>query len=264
MAEEIPENLEIADELIAERRISEPQDLPSDMAPGTKTGLICGIAVGLLSGIFLSLVLESSSLGKTMGWVVGMASCLIAGVLFGFLIGSYKARALCYWIDTMNLWVGRIVCWMAVPMMLSIVIEVVCRTPIEWLGKPAQPTVWVYDVSRFLYGGMFMLGAGYALSRGVHIRADFIYRNWTARTQGTVDAVLYVIFYLPGLLAFFYISMEFAGEALFRGERGMDTAWMPYLWPIKSALPLGVFFLILQGVSELIKSLYAAQRGEWP
>jgi len=258
MAEEIPENLEIADELIAERRISEPEDLPADMGTGTAAGMLCGISVGVLTGIFLSLVLESTGLGKTMGWVVGIGSCVIAGALLGLSISGNKARGICFWVDTMNSWVGKIVCWMAVPMMLSIVYEVMARTLFT------APTMWVYDVSRFLYGGMFMLGAGYALSRGVHIRADFIYRNWQPKTQGLVDAILYVIFYLPGLLAFFYISTEFAGEALFRGERGMDTAWMPYLWPIKSALPIGVFFLILQGVSELIKSVYAAQRGEWP
>ena len=46
------------------------------------------------------------------------------------------------------------------------------------------PTMWAYDMSRFLYGALFMLGAGYALSKGVHIRADFLYRNFKTKTQG--------------------------------------------------------------------------------
>ena len=46
------------------------------------------------------------------------------------------------------------------------------------------PTVWAYDISRMVYGAMFVLGAGYALSKGVHIRSDFLYRKWSVRTQG--------------------------------------------------------------------------------
>jgi len=114
------------------------------------------------------------------------------------------------------------------------------------------------------YGAMFMLGAGYALLRGVHIRADFLYRNWTARTQGLVDTILYLGLYFPGMLVFLYMSIDYAGVSVIRGERGMDTAWMPYMGPIKSAIPVGALFLIIQGVSEVLKSIYAVQKGRWP
>jgi TRAP-type mannitol/chloroaromatic compound transport system permease small subunit len=49
-----------------------------------------------------------------------------------------------------------------------------------------------------------------------------------------------------------------------RGERGMDTAWMPYMWPIKTSLWFGIVFLLVQGVSELFKSYWAATKGKWP
>ena len=65
------------------------------------------------------------------------------------------------------------------------------------------PTMWAYDMSRFFYGALFMLGAGYALSKGVHIRADFLYRNFKVKTQGLIVFRLYLLFYFPGLLAFF-------------------------------------------------------------
>ena len=55
------------------------------------------------------------------------------------------------------------------------------------------PTMWAYDMSRFFYGALFMLGAGYALSKGVHIRADFLYRNFKTKTQGRIDFWLYLI-----------------------------------------------------------------------
>jgi TRAP-type mannitol/chloroaromatic compound transport system permease small subunit len=161
-------------------------------------------------------------------------------------------------IDWFSLWTGRIVCWLTVPLFLAMVYGVIARKFF------LAPTMWAYDMSRFLYGALFMLGAGYALSKGVHIRADFIYRNWSARTQGIVDATLYILFYFPGLITFLLMSTDFAYMAWYRGERGMDTAWMPYMGPIKTVLPVGVILLLIQGLSELLKSLYAARNNRWP
>ncbi len=161
-------------------------------------------------------------------------------------------------IDTFSLWVGRTVCWLTVPLMLAMVYEVLARKFF------LAPTMWAYDLSRMFYGALFMLGAGYALSKGVHIRADFIYRNWPARVQGLIDASLYIVLYFPGLLVFLYMATDFAYLAWYRGEKGMDTAWMPHMGPIKTALPVGVVLLLIQGVSELLKSIYAARHDRWP
>ena len=162
------------------------------------------------------------------------------------------------WIDTTSLWIGRIVCFLTLPLFSIMVYEVFMRYVF------VAPTMWAYDLSRMMSGALFMLGAGYALSKGVHIRADFIYRNFPVKVQGTVDAALYILFYFPGMLVFLWTAMDFAGVSWVRLEKGMDTAWMPYVAPIKSALPVGVAFLVLQGVSELLKSIYAATRGRWP
>ena len=109
-----------------------------------------------------------------------------------------------------------------------------------------------------------MLGAAYALSKGVHIRADFLYRNFKPKNQGKIDFWLYLLFYFPGLLVFLYMTIGFVGESIQRGEKGMDTTWMPYMWPIKSCLLIGIVFFLIQGISELFKSYWAATKGEWP
>ena len=169
--------------------------------------------------------------------------------------------AMAFWVSRIDLFshgVGRVVCWFVLPLFLAMVYEIVVRK--VWTA----PTLWAYDISRMLYGAMFMLGSAYALMRGIHIRADFLYRNWSVRTQGTVDLVLYLVLYFPGMLFFLYISSEFAWEAWARGERAGDTAWMPYVAPVRTSLPLGVLFLVIQGVSETLKSYYAMTRGRWP
>ena len=161
-------------------------------------------------------------------------------------------------IDKFSKWTGNIVCWITVPLIFGMVYEVLARKFF------LAPTIWAYDISRFLYGALFMLGAGYALSKGVHIRADFLYRNFKIKTQGIIDFTLYILFYFPGLLVFLYMTTGFLQESIMRGERGMDTTWMPYMWPIKTCLWFGIIFLLIQGVSELFKSYYAATKGKWP
>ncbi len=161
-------------------------------------------------------------------------------------------------IDKFSKWIGSIVCWILMPLIFAMTYEVLARKLF------LAPTIWAYDISRFLYGALFMLGAGYALSRGVHIRADFLYRNFKIKNQGLIDFWLYLLFYFPGLIVFFYMTFGFVVESIQRGERGMDTTWMPYMWPIKTCLLIGIIFLLIQGFSELLKSYWAAKKGEWP
>ena len=161
-------------------------------------------------------------------------------------------------IDKFSRWIGSVVCWILMPLIFAMTYEVLARKLF------LAPTIWAYDISRFLYGALFMLGAGYALSRGVHIRADFLYRNFKIKNQGLIDFWLYLLFYFPGLIVFFYMTFGFVVESIQRGERGMDTTWMPYMWPIKTCLLIGIIFLLIQGFSELLKSYWAAKKGEWP
>ena len=161
-------------------------------------------------------------------------------------------------IDKFSKIIGNIVCWITIPLIIGMVYEVLARKLF------LAPTIWAYDMSRFFYGALFMLGAGYALSKGVHIRADFLYRNFKVKTQGRVDFWLYLLFYFPGLIVFCYMTVGFVQESIMRSERGMDTTWMPYMWPIKTCLLIGIIFLLIQGISELFKSYYAATKGRWP
>ena len=161
-------------------------------------------------------------------------------------------------IDRFSKIVGNIVCWILIPLIFAMTYEVVMRKFF------LAPTIWAYDISRFLYGALFMLGAAYALSKGVHIRADFLYRNFKTKTQGFIDFWLYILFYFPCLIVFLYMTVGFVEESIRRGERGMDTTWMPFMWPIKTCLLLGIIFLLIQGISELLKSYWAYRKGEWP
>lgn len=161
-------------------------------------------------------------------------------------------------IDLFSLRVGLIACWLTVPVFVSMFYEVVARHFFS------SPTFWAYDISRMFAGAMFMLGAGYALSKGVHIRADFMYRNWSIRTQATIDLTLYILFYFPGLIGASWACYKYAYKSWSIMERSMDTSWMPLMYPIKFALFIGLVLLIIQGLSETLKCVYAVKNRRWP
>ncbi len=161
------------------------------------------------------------------------------------------ARWMVSHIDRLNNLVGKLTCLMLVPVIAAMVYEVVARKLF------IAPTDWAYDTSRMLSGAMFMLGAGYALMRGVHIRADFLYRNWKPQTQALVDLTLYLVFYMPAMLFFFWITFEYSVKAWVRWELTMDSALMAPLAPMRTAMPVGVFLLILQGLAEVLRAVHA-------
>lgn len=163
-----------------------------------------------------------------------------------------------YGIDTVARWSGNVFAWISVILMLMMVHHVLMRYVF------GEPTFWAYDLSYMLYGSMFMLGAAYTLYRQGHIRTDFLYRNWSARTQGILDTLFYVICFFPAMILFFEAGYEYAVRSWTMGERGYMSPWQPPIYHFKSAIPVAIVLLMIQGVSELLKSLYAVARGRWP
>lgn len=170
-------------------------------------------------------------------------------------------------IDIINEWAGRLTCLLLIPLIFSMVFEVVSRKAFAvftdyGMNELAReiglgPTLWAYDTSRMLGGVIFMAAAAYALMRGVHIRADFIYRNWSPKTQATVDATLYLLFYFPAMLFFTWTAFDYWWEAFIRSETAdTDSTWAPLLWPARLFMPLGAFLLLLQGLPELFRCFH--------
>lgn len=150
---------------------------------------------------------------------------------------------------------GVVVAWLMVPLVAAVVYEVVARYAF------AAPTIWSFDLTYMLYGAMFMLGAAYALRIGAHIRTDFFWERWSLRTRGVIDSIAYIVFFFPGIALFLWVGWDEAWYAYEIGELSEQTPWRPLLWPLKACVPLAAALLLLQGVSELTKSLFAAIMG---
>ena len=153
--------------------------------------------------------------------------------------------------DTTGTWIS----WLAVPLVLAVSYEVFARYLFS------APTIWSFDVTYMLYGTLFMLGAAYALHKGAHIRTDFFFERWSIRTKGMIDSIAYLVFFFPSLLVFLYISGEEGWYAFSIGETSEQTPWRPILWPFKMVVPLTCILLLIQGISETIKTVWAARTG---
>jgi len=150
---------------------------------------------------------------------------------------------------------GVCVAWLNVPLVIAVAYEVISRYAF------GAPTIWSFDVTYMLYGTIFMLGAAYALHKGAHIRTDFFYEKWSIRKKGVVDSISYIVFFFPSILMLMIASWSEAWYAYTINETSEQTNWRPLLWPFKAVVPLTCVLLLLQGVSELIKSFYAARTG---
>jgi TRAP-type mannitol/chloroaromatic compound transport system permease small subunit len=153
--------------------------------------------------------------------------------------------------DTTGVWVA----WLNMPLVLAVAYEVISRYVFN------APTIWSFDVTYMLYGTIFMLGCAYALHKGAHIRTDFFYENWSPRTRGMVDSISYIVFFFPSIIMLLAASGSEAWYSYTINETSEQTPWRPILWPFKGVVPLTCVLLLLQGVSELIKSFYAARTG---
>jgi TRAP-type mannitol/chloroaromatic compound transport system permease small subunit len=170
---------------------------------------------------------------------------------------EFRLRTWIVRIERIVTWSGKLCAWLIVPMIGALVYEVFSRYGFD------RPTMWAYDMTFMLYGSHFMLGAAYTLSKGAHIRTDFLYRLWSDRVQAIVDLSIYLIFFFPGFFFFLWVSIEFAAKSWEQGELITTSPWLPIVYPFKTVIPVTIALLMIQGVAESLKCVEAIKQGRW-
>ena len=159
-------------------------------------------------------------------------------------------------IDRITEWTGYAFAFLVIPLVLADTIEVFSRYVLN------APTVWALETTVMSYGALFMLGSAYALLKGAHIRTDIFWERFSDRRKGIIDCVAYLVFFLPTMAILFYLSFDDFIYAWSIDERSNYTPWRPVIWPLRGVVPLTALLLFLQGLSEFLKSLWAARTGE--
>ena len=127
-----------------------------------------------------------------------------------------------------------------------------------------KPTLWNFDFSMQMYGAILMMSGAYCLATEAHVRGDVIYRLFSQRTQAWIDLVLYFIFFFPGVIALAFYGYEYAAQAWKIKETSWGSPAQIQIYMVKSMIPAAGIMLIIQGVSEVFRSIICIKTGIWP
>jgi TRAP-type mannitol/chloroaromatic compound transport system permease small subunit len=161
-------------------------------------------------------------------------------------------------IDKISTWIGQFFSWLIVALTLMISWEVFSRYVLD------APHPWAFDVMSMMYGSLFMMAGAYTLSKNGHVRGDVLYGFFPPRLQAWLDLVLYILFFIPGVVALAWAGYGFAAESWAINEHSNVTANGPPVYPFKTILPIAGAFLLAQGLVEIVRCIVCIQQGEWP
>ena len=161
-------------------------------------------------------------------------------------------------IDKISTWIGQFFSWLIVALTLMISWEVFSRYALD------DPHPWAFDVMSMMYGSLFMMAGAYTLSKNGHVRGDVLYGFFPPRVQAWFDLILYILFFIPGVVALAYAGYGFAAESWAISEHSNITANGPPVYPFKTILPIAGAFLLAQGLVEIVRCIVCIKQGEWP
>src|ERR1700687_5150962 len=160
--------------------------------------------------------------------------------------------------DRVSTWAAKLTAWLIIALMLVVCVEVFKRYILN------SPDAWIYDINNMMYGTLFMMCGAYTLSQDAHVRGDFLYGSMKPRTHAWLDLALYILFFLPGIVALVDAGVEYAGESWRIGEHSNVTADGPPVYYFKTVIPVAGALIMLQGVAEIVRCIVCLQTGAWP
>ena len=161
-------------------------------------------------------------------------------------------------IDKVSTWVGQAFSWLILSLTLLISWEVFSRYVVN------HPHPWAFDVMIMMYGTLFMMAGAYTLAKAGHVRGDVLYGFFPPRLQAWLDLILYISFFIPGVVALCWAGYIYAGESWAINEHSNITSEGPPIYPFKMIIPIAGAFVFLQGIVEIIRCIVCIKQGEWP
>lgn len=167
-------------------------------------------------------------------------------------------RSVLFFVDRLSTLVGQAFSWLIVALTFLVTWEVFARYALN------TPNPWAFDLMIMLYGAAFMMAGAYTLAKNGHVRGDVLYSFFPPRLQAGLDLLLYIVFFIPGVIALVWAGTSYAAESLAIREHSTLTANGPPLYPFKMVIPLAGILLLLQGCVEIVRCVVCLRQGEWP
>jgi TRAP-type mannitol/chloroaromatic compound transport system permease small subunit len=160
-------------------------------------------------------------------------------------------------VDRLSTWVGQLFAWSIVLLTFGVSWEVFSRYVLD------TPHGWALDAQIMLYGVLFMMAGAYTLSKNAHVRGDVLYGFFRPRTQATLDLILYILFFLPGVIALTYAGWVYFQDSLAIRETTFNADPIP-IYPFKFFISFAGGILLLQGLVEIARCVICIREGQWP
>ena len=173
-------------------------------------------------------------------------------------MNAQKVERLLQIADHVSTWAGKSSAWLILLLMSTVCIEVFKRYILN------MPTAWIFDATNMMYGTLFMLCGAYTLAQDAHVRGDFLYSSMKPRTQATLDLVLYIVFFVPGVIALIYAGTDYAAYSWGINEHSNVTSNGPAVYPFKTVIPIAGVLILIQGVAEIARCVVCLKTGAWP
>ena len=161
-------------------------------------------------------------------------------------------------VDKVSTWVGQALSWLILSLTLLISWEVFSRYVLN------HPHPWAFDVMIMMYGTLFMMAGAYTLAKEGHVRGDVLYGFFPPRLQAWIDLVLFICFFIPGVVALCWAGYIYAGESWAINEHSNITSEGPPIYPFKTVIPVAGAFVLLQGIVEIVRCVICIRQGDWP
>ncbi|NNG23636.1 TRAP transporter small permease subunit [Telluria aromaticivorans] len=163
-----------------------------------------------------------------------------------------------FFIDRISSGVGQAFSWLIVALTFLITWEVFSRYAFN------NPNPWAFDLMIMMYGAAFMMAGAYTLAKNGHVRGDVLYSFFPPRLQAGLDLLLYIVFFIPGVVALCWAGYTYAAESFAIREHSTLTANGPPLYPFKMVIPFAGILLLLQGFVEIVRCVVCLRNGAWP
>ena len=160
-------------------------------------------------------------------------------------------KAYVRYIDAASMAVGKGAMYIVLGMIGILLHETISRTFFNY------PRIWTVEVAQFTMAAYYILGGGFTLLIGGHVRMDLLYGRWSAKKRATADAItfsallFYVIFLLHGGISAVQYALKYAQVNF--------SSWAPLMAPIKIIMVFGIVLMLLQVVGEFFKDLATAR-----
>lgn len=152
-------------------------------------------------------------------------------------------------IDNLSESLGKIISWATILLVIVVCIDVFTRYFMQTSSAAVQELEW------HLFSLIFLMGASYTLKNEGHVRVDVIYGKFSEKKKAWINFIGTIIFLIPFCLLIIYSSKNFVLNSFAIGETSPDSGGLPARYILKAVLPVSFLFILLQGISLMLKSL---------